>query len=152
MPTWELAGPLMLALGGLITAIGALGKVLAEVRGMRMEQDRQGIILDRHGRSLDDVHGQTVNDHVTNFREDLDTVRDMIQSVADATERLERGKSQHDAELGRIHRSQIALAESVGQMGERLAATDMEDRTAARDEHKRFWEAIRATTPTKETP
>ena len=141
---------LVVALGGLIGAVAVAIKVLTEVRGMRIEQDTQA-------RRLSDVHAQTVNDHTSNFRGDLDAVRDLIvaqgetlERLDDGQTRLEAGQLRHDAEIGHVRRAQITASESIGQVGERLAAADMEDRQAAREEHKRIWDAIRHITTTKE--
>lgn len=133
---------LIVAIGGVAGAISIAWKTLTEARGMRIQQNALA-------RRLADVHYQTVNDHESNMRVDLDDLRDMVQAVGEGVGRVEAGQKRHDAEIGRLSDSQVELGRSIGQVGERLAQADHEDRSNARAEHDRLWHAIRTI---KETP
>lgn len=141
---------LLVAIGVLLGAMTSAWRVLAEVRGMKLEQDRLALALKAQKDQIADVHKQTVNDHTSNFREDVDVVLSEVRGIAagqvalaEGVERVEEAQRRHDKEIGR-------LADNLGKTGERLAQADYEDRAAAREEHKRIWDAIETINP-KET-
>jgi hypothetical protein len=129
---------LLVAIGGLIGAIAVATKVLTEVRGMRIEQDLQA-------KRLADVHNQTVNDHKSNFRSDLDDVRDLLLAqdakldrLDNGQTRLEAGQLRHDKELSRMNDSHLVLTKTVSEGLDQLRDADAEDRRRADQEHDRL--------------
>ena len=117
----ESIAALVVALGGLITAIGVSVKNLAEVRAMRGEQEK--------------IREQVQNSHGTNLRDDLDHIGALVTDV-------QRGQRRHDVELGRVQDTQRDMQRALTDGLERLADADAEDRRRADQEHDRLWRAL----------
>ncbi|MBK7822810.1 MAG: hypothetical protein IPJ61_17540 [Tessaracoccus sp.] len=82
---------------------------------------------------------QLENSHPTNLRDDLDRVEGKLDALGDGVDRVEQGQRRHDAEIAGIR----ATLSQQGQVDQQLAQADHEDRTNARDEHNRIWQAIK---------
>ena len=117
----ESIAALVVALGGLITAIGVSAKNLAEVRAMRGEQEK--------------IREQVQNSHGTNLRDDLDRIGAQVTDV-------QVGQRRHDVELGRVQDTQRDMQRALTDGLERLADADAEDRRRADQEHDRLWRAL----------
>jgi hypothetical protein len=117
--------PVVIAISGLLGAIGALVKILTEVRGMRAEQDRQSAAQARQAAALDE-HGRILA--LTAFEPAIADVRDDLR--------------RHDKEIGRVSDSIVGLGEQVGRVGERLALADAEDRRRADEAHAAIHDRI----------
>ena len=91
---------------------------------------------------------QLKNTHDTNLRVDLDRYESKLDALGDGVDDLKAGQRRHDAEIAEIRKT---LGQQ-GQVGERLAQADHEDRTNAREEHGRIWQAIKGLRQPKETP
>ena len=150
MPPWEVVGPLLIAVAAVITAIGSLTKVLAEVRAMRVEQ---GVIRE-----------QVQNSHGTNLREDMDVIRDEMRGGFAALDRrvtamhdevvVLRGEvvevrddarvisRRQDRELARLQDGQLGLTGTLAEGLSQLHDADAEDRRRADSEYRRIWRAI----------
>lgn len=127
--------PVVIAISGLLGAIGALVKILTEVRGMRAEQDRQSAAqarqaaaLDEHGRILALTAFELQPNHGTSTKDGVTRIESAIADVRDDLRR-------HDKEIGRVSDSIVGLGEQVGRVGERLALADAEDRRRADEAH-----------------
>ena len=112
---------LLVALGGLVSAIGVTTKSLAEVRAMRVEQEQ--------------IREQVQNSHGTNLRDDMDGIRDALGDV-------QAGQRRHDSELARVHDTQRDIQRAMTEGLERLADADAEDRRRADHEHARIWHVL----------
>ena len=117
---------LLVALGGLVSAIGVTTKSLAEVRAMRVEQEQ--------------IREQVQDSHGTNLRDDMDKIRDALGDVR-------AGQRRHDSELARVHDTQRDIQRAMTEGLERLADADAEDRRRADHEHARIWHALAPPAP-----
>ena len=117
---------LLVALGGLVSATGVTTKSLAEVRAMRVEQER--------------IREQVQNSHGTNLRDDMDGIRDALGDVR-------AGQRRHDSELARVHDTQRDIQRAMTEGLERLADADAEDRRRADREHARIWHVLTPPAP-----
>ena len=134
LPSWEIIGPLLIAVAAVITAVGSLTKVLAEVRAMRLEQNQ--------------IREQVQNSHGTNLRADLDVIRDEMRDglgqVRKDLAEVRDNSHRHDKELSRLADGQLATTRAVMDGLDRLSDADAEDRKRADAEHLRLWQALRA--------
>ena len=121
---------LLVALGGLVSAIGVTTKSLAEVRAMRVEQEQ--------------IREQVQNSHGTNLRDDMDKIRDALGDVR-------AGQRRHDSELARVHDTQRDIQRAMTEGLERLADADAEDRRRDDCEHARLWHALTPPAPLEES-
>ena len=121
---------LLVALGGLVSAIGVTTKSLAEVRAMRVEQEQ--------------IREQVQNSHGTNLRDDMDGIRDALGDV-------QAGQRRHDSELARVHDTQRDIQRAMTEGLERLADADAEDRRRADREHARIWHTLTPPAPLEES-
>ena len=117
---------LLVALGGLVSAIGVTTKSLAEVRAMRVEQEQ--------------IREQVQNSHGTNLRDDMDGIRDALGDV-------QAGQRRHDSELARVHDTQRDIQRAMTEGLERLADADAEDRRRADHEYARIWHVLTPPAP-----
>ena len=121
---------LIVALGGLVSAIGVTTKSLAEVRAVRVEQEQ--------------IREQVQNSHGTNMRDDLDKIRDALGDV-------QAGQRRHDSDLARVHDTQRDIQRAMTEGLERLADADAEDRRHADHEYARIWHALTPPAPLEES-
>ncbi|MCF2705804.1 DUF2746 domain-containing protein [Arcanobacterium haemolyticum] len=109
----------------LIAVLGAIGALAAWIQRKFSSLDQKTDRLDQRtaesAHKLTAVNGQVSNDHGTNLRDDLDTMRDEIRD----------GFKRMDHQFGEVHQRQEREAEERQALDRRSAS-----------EHERIWKAI----------
>lgn len=77
----DLAGMAIVALPSIIAAVGTVVVGVLTVRGQKKGAARAG----RIDAKTDEIHEQTVNDHMSksNLRDDIDEIRELVKDISD---------------------------------------------------------------------
>lgn len=131
--THILADPKVIeALNGLVTVIiaglgGAAAVGFARLKtSMESHLQRATRAAEEAKVAAQSADAQVSNDHSTNIRDDLDTVRDTVKAVGEAVERVASTLDSHGESLSDMK----ARIDRIDERGARLAAEIHDERTA----------------------